>query len=91
MIKISSRTKQAPSSLISPALTQMSLTLEVWSAACHEELDGLNLGQVTVLVLLLCVAVSPVVQTELHCYITGLNIPDEHRGITYIAHECPLP
>lgn len=69
----------------------MSLTFEVWSAARHEELDGLNLGQVTMLMLLLCVAVGPVVQTEPHCYITGLNIPDEHRGITYITHECPFP
>lgn len=69
----------------------MFLTFEMRSAACHEELDGLNLGQVTMLVLLLCVAVRPMVQTETHCYITGLNIPDEHRGITYIMHECTLP
>lgn len=72
-------------------MTQMSVTFEVWSAACHEELDGLNLGQVTVLVLLLCVAISPVVQTEPHSYINGLNIPGEQREITYITHERPLP
>lgn len=65
----------------------MSLTFEVGSAGRHEELDGLNLGQMTVLMLLLCVAVSPVFQTEPRCYITALNIPDEHRGITYITHE----
>lgn len=68
----------------------MSVTFEVWSAACHEELDGLNLGQVTVLMLLLCVAISPVVQT-----VTQLlhkpSIPVEHRKITYIMHERPLP
>lgn len=68
-----------------------SLTFKVRPAARHEELDGLNLGQVTVLMLLLCVAVGPVVQTETCCCITGLNIPDEHRGITYITHEFPLP
>ncbi len=45
-------------------MIETSLTFEVWSFARHEELDGLYLGQVTVLVLLLCVAVSPVVQTE---------------------------
>lgn len=49
---------------------QMSLTLEVESAACHEEFDGLNLGQVAVLMLLFCVAVRPirvVKKTEPHC------------------------
>lgn len=69
----------------------MSVTFEVRSAACHEKLDGLNLGQVTVLMLLLCVAISPVVQTESHSYIIDLSIPVEHREITYIMHECPLP
>lgn len=37
----------------------------------HEEPDGLNLGQMTVLMLLLCVAVCPVVQTEPYCYVTS--------------------
>lgn len=67
------------------------LTFEVWSAARHEKLDGLNLGQVTVFMLLLRVAVGPVVRTERRCYVTGINIPDVHGGITYIMHECPLP
>lgn len=67
------------------------LTFEVRSAARHEKLDGLNLRQVTVLMLLFCVAVGPVVRTERRCYITGIEIPDEHGGITYIMHECPLP
>lgn len=40
------------------------LTVELRPAARHEELDGLNLGQVTVLVLLLRVAVRPVVKQE---------------------------
>lgn len=57
----------------------MSLTFEVRSVTRHEELDGLNLGQVTMLMLLFCVAVRPVVQTEPHCYIIGLSIPDELR------------
>lgn len=55
------------------------LTFEVRSAARHEELDGLNLGQVTVFVLLLCVAVGPVVRTERR---RCINIPGEHAGIT---------
>lgn len=66
------------------------LTSEVWSAACHEQLDGLDLRQVAVLMLLLRVAVGPV-QTQSHSYVTGLYSPDEHEGITYITHECPLP
>lgn len=40
------------------------LTVELRPASRHEELDGLNLGQVTVLVLLLGVAVRPVVKRE---------------------------
>lgn len=46
----------------SKRVPQLGLTVEVRSAARHEELDGLNLGQVSVLVLLLGVAVSPVVK-----------------------------
>ena len=57
--------------------TRTSLTFEVWSATRQEELDGLNLREVTVLMLLLCVAVGPVVQTEPQCYVC-LNFPDEH-------------
>lgn len=44
--------------------TEPGLTVELRPAARHEELDGLDLGQVPVLVLLLGVAVRPVVKEE---------------------------
>lgn len=44
----------------------MSLTFEVGSLAHHEVFDGLNLGQVTVFVLFLYVAVGPVSKKEPH-------------------------
>lgn len=68
--------------------TQLGLTVELRSAACHEELDGLNLGQVTVLVLLLGVAVRPVVKQE-----QALILPRwwTQGAITHIMHDWPLP
>lgn len=63
-------------------LTGSSLTLEVRFAAHHEELYGLDLAQVTVLVLLLGVAVGPVCAAQKRLAPQG--------DITYITHERPL-
>lgn len=58
----------------------VSLTLQVRSASGHEQLDGLDLGQVPMLVLLLRVAVRPVVQ--MRYYIRGSDRPTLGRGLT---------
>jgi len=37
----------------------MLLTFEVWSTAGHVQFDGLNLSQVTMIMMLICITVRP--------------------------------
>lgn len=51
----------------------------------------IDLGKVTVLVLLLGAAVCPVVQTKPHSYTCQTPASLMNRKIAYITHGCPLP
>lgn len=67
----------------------MSFTFELRPSTRHEELNGLNLVQVTVLMLFLRVAVGPACGSKKSHTVRSefSHRPGQHKGITHITHE----